>query len=77
MFNVTEVNHMNKTEQRELAQARAVAATMPDYAARVIAIMRRATRNRVTLAMTDAAIAEHKLEAYCEPGTNYMLAVRS
>jgi hypothetical protein len=69
--------HMNKTEQRELAQARAIAATMPDYAARVIAIMRRSTRNRVTLAMTDAAIAEHQLEAYFEPGTNYMLAVRS
>ena len=44
---------MNKTEQRELAQARAIAATMPDYAARVIAIMRRSTRNRVTIAMTD------------------------
>ncbi len=68
---------MNKTEQRELAQARAIAATMPDYAARVIAIMRRSTRNRVTLAMTEAAIAEHKLEGYFQPGTNYMLAVRS
>jgi hypothetical protein len=65
--------HMNKNEQRELARARMVAGIMPDYAARTIAILRRSTRNNVCLAMTAAAIAEHKLEGYFTPGTNYMV----
>lgn len=69
---------MNKTEQRALDIARQfLELDMPDMTARMIATLRRSTRNNVTLAMTAAAIAEHKLEAYFEPGTNYMLAVRS
>lgn len=64
---------MNKTEIRELAQARMTAGIMPDYAARIIGNMRRATRNNVCLAATMAAIIELKLEGYFVPGTNYMV----
>jgi hypothetical protein len=64
---------MNKTEQKQLATARAIAPTMPAQAARIIATLRRSTRNNVTLAFTAAAIAAHQLETHFVPGTNYML----
>jgi hypothetical protein len=71
--NATGARDMNKTEQKQLAAARAIAPTMPAQAARIIAILRRSTRNNVTLAFTAAAIGAHQLETHFVPGTNYML----
>jgi hypothetical protein len=64
---------MTKTEQKELATARAVARFAPSAAARMLAVMRRCTRRNATLDATLAAITELKLEPYFVPGTNYML----
>ena len=64
---------MNKTEQKQISIARQYATIWPIYAARILSVLRRSTRNNVTIATTAAVINEFKLEDYFVPGTNYML----
>ena len=55
---------MTKTEQKELATARAVARFAPSAAARMLAVMDRCTRRNATRVAVELAIVELDLRSY-------------